>query len=163
MQLKKKRKAPPIPIAAMGDIAFLLLIFYMATTMVTDQKPRAVEIPELEGRGMNSPYPLIIYVDREMADSNRAYFFNKAIPISDLAQQVKERAAFAPAAVRVYLNIERDLPYRNMNAIIESLKEAGVRNLVITTRPAGSGIPTEIGDGAGPPPGNSETGAGGGS
>ncbi len=155
-QLKKKRKAPPIPIAAMGDIAFLLLIFYMATTMVTDQKPRNVEIPELAGRGMNSPYPLIIYLDREMADSNRAYFFNKAVPLPELARQVQERAAFAPAAVRVYLNIERDLPYRNMNAIIESLKEAGVRNLVITTRPEGAGIPEDArsadpagGDGSG--------------
>ncbi|MCR9144402.1 MAG: biopolymer transporter ExbD [bacterium] len=148
MQLKKKRKAPPIPIAAMGDIAFLLLIFYMATTMVTDQKPRTVEVPELAGRGMNSPYPLIIYLDREMADSNSAYFFNKAIPIPELAQQIKERAAFAPAAVRVYLNIERDLPYRNMNAVVESLKDAGVRNLVITTRPEGAGIPKGGPDGS---------------
>lgn len=141
MQLKKKRKAPPIPIAAMGDIAFLLLIFYMATTMVTDQKPRAVDIPEVAGRGMNSPYPLIIYMDQELARVNQVYFFNKPVPIPDLARQIKERAAFAPAAVRVYLNIERDLPFRNMNAIIGTLKEAGVRNLVITTRPTGSTIP----------------------
>jgi biopolymer transport protein ExbD len=145
MKLKKQRKAPPIPVAAMGDIAFLLLIFYLATTMVTDQKPRNVDIPEVDGRNMNSPYPLIIYLDREMASSNRAYFFNKAVPIESLAGQIKERAAFAPAAVRVYLNIERDLPYRNMNAIIEELKKAGVRNLVVTTRPTGSSAPT-VGD-----------------
>ena len=135
MKLKKKRKSSPIPVSAMGDIAFLLLIFYMATTMVTDQKPRAVEIPELEGRGMNSPYPLIIYLDREMAEASQAYFFNKPVPIAELAPQIQERAAFAPAAVRVYLNIEKDLPYRHMNDVIQSLKEAGIRNLVVTTRP----------------------------
>lgn len=147
MKLKKKRKAPPIPVSAMGDIAFLLLIFYMATTMVTDQKPRAVEIPEVEGRGMNSPYPLIIYLDRELAESSQAYFFNKPVAIAELAAQIQERAAFAPAAVRVYLNIEKDLPYRHMNAVIQSLKDAGIRNLVVTTRPAGEGPPA---DGAAP-------------
>ncbi len=141
MMLRKKRKAPPIPLSAMGDIAFLLLIFYMATTMVTDQKPRAVDIPEVDGSGMNSPYPLIIYIDREMAEQGRAYFFNKAIPLATLAGEIRERAAFAPAAVRVYLNIEKDLPYRNMNEIVDVLKEAGIRNLVITTRPVGSGPP----------------------
>lgn len=141
MMLRKKRKAPPIPLSAMGDIAFLLLIFYMATTMVTDQKPRAVDIPEVDGSGMNSPYPLIIYVDREMANRGQAYFFNKAIPLANLSNEIRERAAFAPAAVRVYLNIEKDLPYRNMNEIVDVLKEAGIRNLVITTRPEGSGPP----------------------
>ena len=142
-KLTKKRKPPPIPLSAMGDIAFLLLVFYLATTMVTDQKQRPVDLTALEAGNKNSPYPLIIYLDKEMADSGRAYFFNDAVPLEELPGLVQERAAFAPAAVRVFLNIGRDLPYTHMNDIIQALKEAGISNLVITTNPAEKPTPAE--------------------
>ncbi|MBX7057556.1 MAG: biopolymer transporter ExbD [Leptospirales bacterium] len=133
---RKRRRAEGIPLSAMGDIAFLLMIFYMATTLVTDQKPREVDSPRLDdAANMSSPYPLVIYVDREMAQQGKAYFFNQATPLDDLPAMVQERAALAPAAVRVYLTIERGLPYQHMNAVIQALREAGVKNLVITTRP----------------------------
>ena len=119
----------------MGDIAFLLLVFYMATTMVTDQKPREMELPEVTTEVKSSPYPLILYIDREMAEQNRVYFYNQAVAFEDLPGIVKARAASAPAAVRVYLNIERDLPYRHMQAAMDALKQAGVRRMIITTRP----------------------------
>ena len=119
----------------MGDIAFLLLVFYMATTMVTDQKPREVPLPEVEAGVKSSPYPLIIYVDRKLGESRQAFFFNKVISFDRLGETVQEQASTAPAAVRVYLNIERDLPFRVMNGVIEALKKAGIKNLIITTTP----------------------------
>lgn len=137
MNIRKKRKAEGVPVAAMGDIAFLLMIFYMSTTLVTDQKPVEIPIPEVEGRTMTSPYPLIIYMDRKLAAANNVYFFAKAVPVSSLGGAIQERAMNAPAAVRVYLNIEKDLPYAHMDAVIEELKKAGIKNLVITTRPPG--------------------------
>ncbi len=132
---RKRRAAGMIPLSAMGDVAFLLLIFYIATTMVTDQKPRTVEVPELASPSQNSPYPLVIYVDAELAGRDEAYFFNERIHLAGLGEAVRERAAFAPAAVRVYLNIERDLPYRQVDRVIEELKNAGIRRMIITTRP----------------------------
>lgn len=133
---RRRRPIESIPISAMGDIAFLLMIFYMATTLVTDQKPREVDAPRLaEAANMSSPYPLVIYVDRELAAEGKAYFFNQALSMEELAFAVQERAALAPAAVRVYVTMERGLPYSQLNAVIQALKEAGIRNLVITTRP----------------------------
>ena len=134
MKIRKKRKLNAIPLAAMGDIAFLLLVFYMATTMVTDQKPRDIPLPEVNAGVKNSPYPLIIYVDKEMAARGSAFFFNKIVPLSSLSEIVKDRAASAPASVRVYINIDKDLPYKHMNEVINVLKEAGIRNLIITSR-----------------------------
>lgn len=134
MKIRKKRKALEIPLSAMGDIAFLLLIFYMATTMVTDQKPREMSLSEVTTGVVSSPYPLIIYLDKEMAGLDSVYFFNQTVPLANLPELVRERAARAPAAVRVYLNIEKDLAFRYMDAVMEALKRAGVRNMVITTR-----------------------------
>jgi biopolymer transport protein ExbD len=135
-RIRKRRLSDSIPVAAMGDVAFLLMIFYMTTTLVTDQKPRFIETPRIaEAANMPSPYPLVIYLDQTMANQGRVYFFNEAVPLDDLAALVQERAALAPGAVRVYLSIERNLPYRKLNEVVQALKDAGVRNLVITTRP----------------------------
>ena len=134
MQLRKKRKAEGIPVAAMGDIAFLLLVFYMATTMVTDQKPRDMPLPEAEAGAQSSPYPMILYMDRGMAERRTVYFFNETIPIVAIPEKVRERAAMAPSSVRVYLNIQKDLPYRYLDEVITALKNAGIRRMVITTR-----------------------------
>lgn len=139
MRLRKHRKPTMIPMSSMGDIAFLLLVFYMATTLITDQKPRDIELPEVEGYGMNSPHPLIVYLDRELAIHENAFFFNQVVHYSELPGLVKHRAQTAAGPVRVYLNVERDLPYRHTHRVLDMLKKAGVRSLVITTRPPEKG------------------------
>lgn len=138
MKLRKKRKSEMIPMSAMGDIAFLLLVFYMATTMVTDQKPLDMPLPEVETSVETSPYPLIVYVNSELAARNQAFFYSQYIPMDSLGMEVQAKASAAPAAVRVYLNIEKDVPYAVMDQVIEELKEAGIQNLIITTRPPGA-------------------------
>ena len=139
MKLRKKRKLPGIPMSAMGDIAFLLLVFYMATTMVTDQKPMDTELPEVRGEAINSPYPLKIYMSRELAEKKQVFFFSQYIPLSELAGRLEEQAARAPARVRVYLNLDRDVPYARMHDVIQVLKETGfVSRVVISSRPPGS-------------------------
>lgn len=131
-----RRKTLALPLSSMGDIAFLLLIFYMATTMVTDQKPRDILIPEQDSQSQNSPYPIVIYLDRELAIQNKVFIFNQTIPIENLSTALQERAVNAPTGgSRFFINIEKDLPYKYLHKIIKSLKQAGVSNLIITTRP----------------------------
>jgi len=134
MNFRKKRKGSLIPIAAMGDIAFLLLVFYMATTMVTDQKPRDIPLPRVAAGAKSSPYPLIIYADKKAAARKAVFFFNELVPLKFLPGKLKERNANAPLPPLAYLNIERDLPYRFMQEILDALKEADFRKVIITTR-----------------------------
>ena len=138
MKLRRRRKIDTIPISAMGDIAFFFLFFYMATTMVTDQKPLDVELPRVDAPATQSPYPLNVYLNRDLASRNEVYFYNQAIPIDRLADAITDEAARAPSAVSVYLSIERDLPYRQMDRVIQALKLAGISNLIITTRTGAS-------------------------
>ncbi len=47
MELRQKRKiAPSIPTASMGDIAFLIIIFFMTTTVFTREKGIKMLLPE---------------------------------------------------------------------------------------------------------------------
>jgi len=135
MKLRKKRKLDSIPVAAMGDIAFLLLIFYISTTMLTDQKPREIDLPEINAQVQTSPYPLIIYLDKELANQNKVYFFNQEIEITKLNQAIQSKIYELPTSFRVYLNIEKDVPFKFMYSVIQELKKSGIRNLIISTKP----------------------------
>jgi biopolymer transport protein ExbD len=42
---RKKRRTVPVPIASMGDIAFLLIIFFMVCSEVSKEKNLAVVLP----------------------------------------------------------------------------------------------------------------------
>ncbi len=134
MKLRKKRSSSQIPVSAMGDIAFLLLIFYIATTVLTDQKPLDVDLPVLTARTQPSPFPLFIYLNRELAQKNKAYFYNEEIPVQNLHQYLLMKAASLPTSFRVYLNIQKDLPFKYMYEVIQQLKMAGIKNVIITTQ-----------------------------
>lgn len=45
---KKKRKPVPVPVASMGDIAFLLIIFFMVCSEITKEKDVPLVLPMSE-------------------------------------------------------------------------------------------------------------------
>jgi biopolymer transport protein ExbD len=135
MKLRKKRKLESIPVAAMGDIAFLLLIFYISTTMLTDQKPMDVELPEITTEVQSSPYPLIVYMNQNLANQNKVYFFNQEIPVENLSDALTKKIYELPSSFRVYLNIDQSVSFKHMYKILQELKEAGIKNVIISTKP----------------------------
>jgi biopolymer transport protein ExbD len=135
MKLRKKRKLESIPVAAMGDIAFLLLIFYISTTMLTDQKPMDVELPEITTEVQSSPYPLIVYMNQNLANQNKVYFFNQEIPVENLSDALTKKIYELPSSFRVYLNIDQSVSFKHMYKILQELKEAGIKNIIISTKP----------------------------
>lgn len=137
MKLRKQRKLDSIPVAAMGDIAFLLLIFYISTTMLTDQKPRDLLLPELTTEVQSSPFPLIIYIDKELMNQNKVYFYNQDIPLENLNAFLTNKIYELPSSFRVYLNIEKDVPFKYMHKVIQTLKEVGIKNVILTTKAEG--------------------------
>jgi len=135
MKLRKKRKLESIPVAAMGDIAFLLLIFYISTTMLTDQKPMEVDLPEITTEVQSSPYPLIVYMNQNLANQNKVYFFNQEIPVEKLSDTLTKKIYELPSSFRVYLNIDQSVSFKYMYKILQELKEAGIKNVIISTKP----------------------------
>ncbi len=135
MKLRKKRKLESIPVAAMGDIAFLLLIFYISTTMLTDQKPMDVDLPEITTEVQSSPFPLIVYMDQNLANQNKVYFFNQEIPLENLSDTLSKKIYELPSSFRVYLNIDKTVSFKHMYKILQELKEAGIKNVIISTKP----------------------------
>ena len=68
----KKRRTVPVPIASMGDIAFLLIIFFMVCSEVAKDKNMAVVLPVSE----HVKKIQVTVVARVAVDENGEIFFD---------------------------------------------------------------------------------------
>lgn len=120
-----------IPTASTADIAFLLLIFFMATTIFRMENGLPVTLPRAES---GVPVPrrnaTHVYLDTE-----------GHLSIDDLLISVPElrpilaRLLHENPALVVGLTVDRAVPYVRVDAVIEELKRAGALNVSFTVLP----------------------------
>ncbi len=129
---KIKRTMGPkndVPTSSMADIAFLLLIFFMATTIFKMEEGLPVQLPRAEA-GQRVPRQKITHVwvrsAREMTiDDN-------LITLVDIVPILRGKLGSDPALV-TGLNIDEKVPWNIAAEVIEMLKEAQALNASFTT------------------------------
>ena len=117
-----------IPTASMADIAFLLLIFFMATTIFKMEEGLPVRLPRAEA-GQQIPREGTAHVwvmsAREITINDNLITMTDIVPI--LASLVAE----SPTTL-VGLNIDDRVPWEIASEVIEQLKEAQALNTSFT-------------------------------
>ncbi len=118
-----------IPTSSMADIAFLLLIFFMATTIFKLEEGLPVTLPRAEA-GQRVPRNKVAHIwvlnAQEMTiDDNR-------ITLVDIVPILRGKMADDPTLV-VGLNIDQAVPWNIASEVIEMLKEAQSLNASFTT------------------------------
>ena len=117
-----------IPTASMADIAFLLLIFFMATTIFKMEEGLPVTLPRAEA-GQQVPREQTTHVwvmsAREISINDNLIAMSDIVPI--LAAQVAEQPTLL-----VGLNIDQSVPWEIAAEVIEQLKEAQALNATFT-------------------------------
>jgi len=123
---RKRRKMIPVPVASMGDIAFLLIIFFMVCSRfakdpgVSIDPPTTVEVSKLDD------YPVVVLIDKEA----RIYFHGKPI---DSAEQVEEEVRrFVEGkddekSRTVLFRCDRSVGKRIFEPVIEAIAKGGGR------------------------------------
>lgn len=133
---KIHRIRPPeeIPDSAMADVAFLLLIFFLATTTISEEfglslilPAKAENAPRIEINRENvmvittDPSGVIFYVDEEVT------------PLNQIQAKVRDRLAGNDKLV-VSVEPDRVAPYHAMVDILDELKLAGAKRISLKTR-----------------------------
>ncbi|MFQ5679675.1 MAG: ExbD/TolR family protein [Gemmatimonadota bacterium] len=129
---RKSGAGSEIPTSSLADIAFLLLIFFMVTTVFRKEQKRQIDWVSAEAtEKIDEKRKNILHVWVER--SGDIYINDQLIPLDDVSAIVRPLYAENRELV-VALRGDREVPYRRINGITEQLQAAGAVRVTFATR-----------------------------
>jgi biopolymer transport protein ExbD len=119
---RKSKAASEIPSSSLADMAFLLLIFFMVTTVFRKEQPRDWEPPEAAAtQRLDEPRKDVLHIYLERDGS---IYINDAV-----VSPTSVSAVIAPMyrdnpRLAIVLRADRDVPYRFADQVQKQLQEA---------------------------------------
>ena len=120
---RKSKVASEIPDSSLADIAFLLLIFFMVTTVFRKERPRDITTPEAQAtERVDEKRKNILHL---WVEKDGTIFINdQRIPSQDVAAVVAPIYEETDRRLVVAIRGDKDVPYRVINEITEELRDA---------------------------------------
>uniref|UniRef100_A0A7C4TH07 Biopolymer transporter ExbD n=1 Tax=candidate division WOR-3 bacterium TaxID=2052148 RepID=A0A7C4TH07_UNCW3 len=125
---EKKKRTPNIPTASMGDIAFLIIIFFMTSTVFTREKGIKMLLPErTESEVKVKPENIVsILINPEGALRLKASGYDgyeiSPDKYSEVKRIVEEKLLERDTLLVVSLKTSRDAPYKAMVSVLDQIK-----------------------------------------
>jgi biopolymer transport protein ExbD len=136
---RQNRVVNTIPTVSMGDIAFLLLIFFMATTIFRLDQGLQIVLPQAESAEKPTrQHVASIWIDRD----GRISINDRFVATSEVEGIIKGTLLEAPDAV-VALNADDKAPYGVVSDVIDELKAASAARLSFTSEHEEPVVPTQ--------------------
>jgi len=129
---RKSSASEEIPSSSMADIAFLLLIFFMVSTVFRKEREQPIEWTTAEATEKideKRKNILHVWVDPE----GQVFINDQLVPYESIAGVVRPLYAENRNLV-VAIRGDRDVPYSQINAITEQLKQSGAVRVTFATR-----------------------------
>ncbi|MHC4885624.1 MAG: ExbD/TolR family protein [Planctomycetota bacterium] len=122
MMRRKKRLKPVVPIASMGDIAFLLIIFFMLTSNF--MKNRGIELEEARSSDLVAlkKTHVTVTIDEESVLRLQGEICEPALLENAVAAVLKDRDD-----KRVELKIDKDVLKKDYQPVFMALGRAGAK------------------------------------
>ena len=126
--IKPKTGKPEITMAPLVDIVFLLLIFFMVTTVFPDNDGLVIEKPNSDNAAPMSKEHLVIKLDQQ----GIAYFKGHAVTTDDIKRLLSNELTVNPT-LSVTVHADRRSTTESFVNIIDAAKAAGAKQLGIAT------------------------------
>ena len=129
---RKNNASDEIPSSSLADIAFLLLIFFMVTTVFRTDSERQIIWPEAEATEKideKKKNILNIWVEPDGA----IYMNDQPYQMSEVAPVVGPLYAASERRLVISIRGDREVPYRIIDQVQEELVAAGVVRVVFAT------------------------------
>ncbi len=125
--MKFRRTVPQddegIPIVNLVDVLFLLIVFFMVSTVLSFDRGIGVKLPETAKAGVISNKGVSVSIDRE----GRTFVDGKEVALERLGDTVKEHQRLFGS--NVILKSDRDTRYQAIAAVMDRLIAVGVGDL----------------------------------
>lgn len=118
INIKRNTHPPTIPVSAMSDIGFLLLIFIMLLALINDRKEVKIEYPEaetVEKTQAEDNLEIWIEVDGTITVEGR-------VQTQGSLEQIIAAAVVQNPAVRIHILADRNTPYHHIDDVVEVLQ-----------------------------------------
>lgn len=130
---KSSKASQEIPSSSLADIAFLLLIFFMVTTVFQQDRDRPIEWPEAEAaEKIDEKQKNILNIWMEQDGS--IYINDQPVPMENVSQVVAPLYADSDRRLVISIRGDRDVPYRYMDLVQQELVSAGVVRVVFAAQ-----------------------------
>lgn len=128
---RQSRVSPEIPTASMADIAFLLIVFFLVTTTMNQDKGLSLHLPPVgETKEVREKNILNVWIN---ARDQIAFFEHDQltpVPFAELKGRIEGRLQENENLI-VSLKTERGATYRTFVDVLDELKLAGATKISI--------------------------------
>jgi len=124
-----------VPTGSMADIAFLLLIFFMATTIFRIEEGLDVELPKAS-QGQKLPRQHLAHI---WMDAHNRITIDDALVQIEQIEAIMLRKADEDRQLVVAFNTDYRVPYERMHLVMEQLKLTPATNVAFNHDNAGGG------------------------
>lgn len=133
MKLKKKKESPEIPTSSMADIAFLLIVFFMVTSVFSVTRGLEFQLPRQDPSSQDSSPEEAVHIHIEPSGATCAFTVDgELMALRDINVYLQPKLARNPNKF-VIIDPAGDAPYRCMVDAFDELKQGDVKNISIPT------------------------------
>jgi biopolymer transport protein ExbD len=130
---RKSKASDKIPDSSLADIAFLLLIFFMVTTVFQTDRDRPIQWPEAEAaQKIDEKQKNILNIWMERGGT--VFMNDQPYPMESVSNFVAPLYASSERALVISIRGDRQVPYRYVDLLQKELVEAGVVRVVFATQ-----------------------------
>ncbi len=123
-----KSGKPEISMAPLIDVVFLLLIFFMVTTVFPENRGLVVEKPESKHSEPLVMKKIVFLVNKE----GLVHYKDNAITLEDVERLVKEQLSAAPDSA-VLLQVDKRAMTEHLIKVMDACKSGGAKQVGIAT------------------------------
>lgn len=134
MKLKKRKEDPEIPTSSMADIAFLLIVFFMVTSVFSVTRGLEFQLPRNEPtQPQDATAEEAVHIHIEPSGARCAFTVDQQLMnLEDINVYLQPKLARNPNKF-VIIDPSPDAPYRCMVDAFDELKQGDVKNISIPT------------------------------
>ena len=130
---RKSKASSEVPSSSLADIAFLLLIFFMVTTVFQSDRDRPIEWPEAEAaEKIDEKQKNILNIWLE--NSGTVFMNDQPFAMADVSAFVAPLYSASERALVISIRGDREVPYQYMDLLQKELVSAGVVRVVFAAQ-----------------------------
>ena len=132
MLQRKSRVSDDIPTASMADIAFLLLIFFLTTTVFEEEKGLPIVLPEAAAEQVEVSQKNIIHFivqpDGSVVIRRGESTAEQVVAYSQIEGIMRQEIGSNPEIIAA-VKTDPDAPYRHMINVLDELQKASAQRI----------------------------------